>query len=79
MCPVNIRPVPDLHHDDHQNVILNLVDDAIDALAQPIPFLSGEFFASRGQGVFSQLLKAFQDTMDVLCGKGPEIFAKSAS
>lgn len=74
MCPVKIPPVPELHHNDLQNVILNLADDAIDALAQPIPFLTGEFFASRGPGVFSQLLKALQDAMDVLCGKGPEIF-----
>jgi len=46
-CPVNIPPVPDLPCDNLQNVILNLIDDAIDSLAQPIPFTSGEFFASR--------------------------------
>jgi hypothetical protein len=60
--------VPNLYDDDLQNVILNLIDDAIDALAQPIPFPTGKFFASRGAGVFSQVLKAFQDAMDVFCG-----------
>ena len=50
--PVNIPPVANLNHDDLQNIILNFVDDAIESLAQPISLLTGQFFASRGAGVF---------------------------
>jgi len=52
MCPVNIRPVPDLHHDDHQNVILNLVDDAIDALAAADTVPERRVFRIPGAGGF---------------------------
>ncbi len=63
-----------LDHDDLQDFIPNLIDDAIGAPAQPVPFLTGEFFAPRGAEVFSQLLKAFQDAPDVFCGESPKIF-----
>jgi hypothetical protein len=70
---VNIPPVPNLYHDDLQDIIQDFIDDAIDPLAKPIPFLAGQFLAPCGAGVFRQLLEALQDAMDVFSGEGPKI------
>jgi hypothetical protein len=69
----DIATVPDLHHDDREHVIVNLVDDTVNTFAESVPFPAGQLLASRRPRIFSQCFKAFQNPNNVLPGNGSKI------
>jgi hypothetical protein len=57
--------VADFDDRDHKVLVLNFVEDAVDALAHPIAFLDGEFFAPRGAWIVGQCLDALSECCNV--------------
>jgi len=65
--------VADLDHDDGTNVILNLIEDTIGALADSVALLVGEFLALIGTEIISKHLDSLQDSPNVLLRDGAEV------
>lgn len=64
----------DLHDHHDENGILDLIDDPVWPLADPIPLLSGQLLAARRAGILCQGIKTSQERGGVLPGKTAEIF-----
>jgi hypothetical protein len=54
LSPVNVSPVPDLHHNDNESIVFDFVDDSIVALPNPVIFQSGKFDAAGRAGIISE-------------------------
>jgi hypothetical protein len=64
----------DFHdHDNHPSVV-DFVEHAVNALANPVPFAAGELFTARGAGVIGKRVDAPQNPLYVLRGDAAEIF-----
>ena len=63
----------DLHYDHGQNVILNFINDAVDALTDSIPLLAGQFFASLWARFLGKRLDTFQNASNVPLWQGKQI------
>ncbi len=62
-----------LDYNDDTNVILNLIEDTIGALADSVALLVGEFLALIGTGIISKHLDSLQDSPNVLLRDGAEV------
>jgi hypothetical protein len=60
----------DLHYDHSQNVILDFINDAVDALTDSIPLLSRQFFASLWARFLGKRPDAFQNASNVPLWQG---------
>jgi len=47
-------------------VILDFIDDAVDALPHPVSFLGRQFLTSKGLWIFYQSFNTFENPFDVL-------------
>jgi len=71
---VDVPAVTNLDHNDDAGVILNLVDDAVQALANSISRLARKFLASIWAGIHRKGLDPFEDSPNVLLWDSTEIF-----
>ena len=55
---VDVSPMPDPHHYDPQDLILDLVENAVIRLADPIPLLPRELLDTDGTGIVGESLNA---------------------
>ncbi len=69
--PINLSPMADLHYDHSQNVVLDFINDAIDALTDSIPLLSRQFFASLPARFLGKRLDTFQNAGNLPLWQGP--------
>ncbi len=61
-------PLPCFHHDNHQNIVVDFIDDPVETLANPIPLLAGKLLTTRRMRVIHQFIKALDDTNDIFSG-----------
>lgn len=66
---IDVSSVGDLDDVDDKHVLFNLVQHAIIALSDSVPFLGTEFPASRRAGIVSEGLHSCRDPLEVLSGK----------
>jgi hypothetical protein len=52
--PINVTPMPDLHHHNNESCIINLIDDSIVAVTNPVIFHAGQFDATRRARILSE-------------------------
>ena len=71
---VDVPAVTNLDHNDDAGVILNLVDDAVQALANSISRLASKLLASIWAGIHRKGLDPFEDSPNVLLWDSTEIF-----
>ena len=72
-------PVAYLDDSDHQNIIFNLIQDAIAPLPYPVSRLAREFFASRWARVLAERLYPLKDPVNVLVRDRPQILGDGPS
>jgi hypothetical protein len=63
MLSVDAGPVADPHYIDDHGVVLDRIDNSVLALADPIPFLSGELLAARWTRIVPQRLDSLNDPL----------------
>ena len=70
---VDVAAVADLDHDDHENFILDFVNDPVVALPDPVVFLAGKLRASRRARILAECF----DAIEYFRSSGPGIFFTS--
>ena len=71
---VDRGPMADL--DDHNDklVFADFIDNSVDSLSNPIPFLGRELYATLSPRIIAQCLDPLQNSGDIFFGGTPEIF-----
>lgn len=60
-------------HGDDQDIVVNLVHDAVGVLAHTVTLLPGELLATGRPGILDQRLDALENTLNVRVRNGPRI------
>ena len=63
---IDVAPVPDLYYDDPQDLILDLVKNAVVSLADAIALLTRELLRAHGSRVLGEGLYACDDPPPIL-------------
>jgi hypothetical protein len=66
--PVDLFSVPGFHHDNHQHIIVDFIDDPVETLANSIPLLAGKLLRTRRARVTHQFVKAPDYANDIFSG-----------
>lgn len=73
---IDIPSMSDPHHHDPQDVILDLVQDPVVALADPVPLLPRELFCARWTRVLRKVLDPGHNAPPVFRGHLPKLLRR---
>jgi hypothetical protein len=66
--------VGNLDDENQQALVLYLINDSIDTLADAIPLLAGELLATLRPGILREKADALHDSLDIGSGESAQVF-----